>query len=83
VVLVQALTLAAVALVLGVALGLIGARIAWTVFADHLGLTAGRAFPWTGLLVLIPAALALTAVIAALPAYLAGRTRPAAARREE
>jgi hypothetical protein len=66
-----------------VVLGLIGARVAWTIFADHLGLTAGRAFPWTGLLVLVPAALALTVAIAALPAYLAGRTRPAAALREE
>jgi hypothetical protein len=83
VVLVQALTLAVVALVLGVVLGLIGARVAWAIFADHLGLTAGRAFPWTGLLVLVPAALLLTVAIATLPAYLAGRTRPAAALREE
>jgi putative ABC transport system permease protein len=83
VVLVQALTLAVVALVLGVVLGLIGARVAWTIFADHLGLTAGRVFPWTGLLVMIPTALALTVAIAALPAYLAGRTRPAAVLREE
>jgi hypothetical protein len=83
VVLVQALTLATVALVLGVVLGLIGARVAWTIFADQLGLTAGRAFPWSGLLVLIPGALALTVAIATFPAFLAGRTKPAAALREE
>jgi hypothetical protein len=82
-VLVQALTLAVVALVLGVILGLIGARVAWAIFADHLGLTAGRAFPWSGLLVLVPGALVLTVAIAAFPAYLAGRTKPAAALREE
>ena len=53
VVLVQAFTLVVISLVIGVALGLVGGRWAWSLFADNLGLIAGPVLPWTGLLVLV------------------------------
>ncbi len=83
VVVVQALTLVVVALAIGVVLGLIGGRWAWALFADNLGLTAGSALPWTGLLVLVPAALAIAVVVAVVPALLASRTHPADVLRDE
>jgi hypothetical protein len=83
VVVVQALTLVVIALGIGIAVGLAGGRWAWSLFADNLGIPASSVTPWTGLLVLVPAALAIAVGVAVVPALLAGRTRPARALRDE
>ncbi len=83
VVVVQALTLVVIALVIGIALGLVGGRVAWALFSENLGITASAAPPWTGLLVLVPTALLIAAGVAAIPAVLAVRTRPAEVLRDE
>ena len=83
VVLVQAFTLVLISLVIGVALGLVGGRWAWSLFADNLGLIAGPVLPWSGVLVLVPVALVLAGAVAAVPAYLASRTNPAETLRDE
>jgi hypothetical protein len=83
VVLFQALTLVVVSLAFGVALGVIGARWAWTRFAENLGVVSNSVFPWIGLAVLIPAALALAVLVASVPAFLASRAHPADALRDQ
>jgi FtsX-like permease family len=83
VVVVQALTLVVASLVIGVVLGVIGARWAWALFADNLGVVAGSVFPWISLAVLIPAALVLAVLVASVPALLASRAHPADALRDQ
>lgn len=79
VVVVQALTLVVIALAVGTAFGVMGGRLAWTLFADNLGIEAAPVLPWSGIVVLVPAALALAVGVAAIPAWLASRTQAAAA----
>jgi hypothetical protein len=79
VVVVQALTLVVIALAVGTALGILGAHLAWTLFADTLGIEAPTTPPWAGIAVLVPAALALAVGVAAVPAWLASRTQAAEA----
>ena len=83
VVVVQALKLVVIALAIGIGLGLLGGRLAWALFADNLGIAAGSVTPWTGLAVLIPAALVIAVGVSAIPALLATRTKPAAVLRDE
>jgi ABC-type antimicrobial peptide transport system permease subunit len=83
VVVVQALTLVLVSLAIGVLVGILGARWAWALFADNIGIAAGPVFPWTAVLVLVPITLAVAVAVAALPALIASRTHPADALRDE
>ena len=79
----QATTTVAVALVVGVPLGIIAGRWVWTRFADDLGIVAVPVVPV--LPVVLTALLALVAanLIAAAPAAIAARTRPALVLRAE
>jgi len=79
----QTTTLVAVALLIGLPLGLLLGRLAWNVFAENLGTVATSAVPVVTTLVAIPVTLAFANIVAAVPAWLAGRTRPAAALRAE
>ena len=79
----QTTTLVAVALLIGLPLGLLLGRLAWNVFAENLGTVATSAVPVVTTFVAIPVTLAFANIVAAVPAWLAGRTRPAAALRAE
>jgi hypothetical protein len=73
----QALTLAGVALVIGVPAGVACGRLCWQVFAHELGITPVVAVPLAVLAVMAAGWLAAAAVIAALPGEAATRNRAA------
>jgi ABC-type antimicrobial peptide transport system permease subunit len=79
----QATTLVAVALAVGVPLGIAAGRWAWTLFADGLGVVAVPRVPGIALGVVVVVALAAANLVAAAPAYIAARTRPARVLRSE
>jgi hypothetical protein len=73
----QTSTLVSLALLVGIPLGLVAGRTAWNAFADSLGVPRAPAYPWELILAMVPLALLLGNAIAAVPAWAAGRTRPA------
>jgi ABC-type lipoprotein release transport system permease subunit len=79
----QATTLVAAALLIGLPLGVAAGRWGWRLFADQLGAVAEPVTPWAPLLLIVPAAVLMANLIAAVPAYLAGRTRAAPLLRAE
>jgi ABC-type lipoprotein release transport system permease subunit len=79
----QATTLVAVALVIGVPLGIVVGRWLWIRFADDLGIVA---VPIVPVLTIVQAALVAVVIgnlVAVAPATLAARTKPAAVLRSE
>jgi hypothetical protein len=79
----QATTLAAIALAIGLPLGVATGRIAWTVFADRQGIRAPATLNLWALAPVIPATLLLTMLIAMIPARIAAHTRPLTTLRAE
>jgi len=79
----QSTVLAAVAAAIGVPLGVAAGRWLWGVFADQLGVAAGARLPVAALVVIVPGALVAANLIAAVPARIAARTRPAVVLRSE
>jgi predicted lysophospholipase L1 biosynthesis ABC-type transport system permease subunit len=79
----QTATLVAIALVVGIPLGALLGRFAWNAFAEDLGALSEPQVAWVPFLLAIPAALVLAGLVAAVPAWLAGRTRPCVALRTE
>jgi ABC-type antimicrobial peptide transport system permease subunit len=79
----QALTLAGIALLLGVPAGIASGRLCWQVFAHQLGITPVLAVPVAVLSVMAAGWLAAAAVIAALPGQAATRTPAARVLRSE
>ena len=73
----QGLALAAAALIVGIPIGLVLGRGAWTIFADELGVANDATLPIRAVLLAIPVTLAIAALVAVVPARLARRTRPA------
>jgi hypothetical protein len=73
----QALTLAGIALLIGVPAGIACGRLCWQVFAHQLGITPVVAVPLAVLAVMAAGWLAAAAVIAALPGEAATRNPPA------
>jgi ABC-type antimicrobial peptide transport system permease subunit len=73
----QAMTLAGLALVIGVPAGIACGRLCWQVFAYQLGITPVVAVPLVALAVMAAGWLASTAMIAALPGEAATRNRAA------
>lgn len=71
----QATTLAAVALVVGLPLGLVAGRWAWTVVVERVGAPAGTLLPVGALLTTIVAVVVLANLVAAVPAGTALRGR--------
>jgi ABC-type antimicrobial peptide transport system permease subunit len=76
----QATTFVSAALLIGLPVGIAVGRVIWTAFATNLGTLPE---PVTRLLLTIPGAIVLANVIAAVPAVIAGRMRPAPALRAE
>ena len=79
----QATALAVVAFVVGVPLGVVAGRLAWTSFANALGATTNASVPVTALLLSLPIVLLAANAIAAVPGILAGRQKPSPALRTE
>jgi putative ABC transport system permease protein len=73
----QALTLAGIALLIGVPAGIACGRLCWQVFAYQLGITPVVAVPLAALSIMAASWLAAAAVIAALPGKTATRNPPA------
>jgi hypothetical protein len=79
----QATTIAAVAAVLGLPLGVVLGRLAWQALAAQLGIVPEPATPAVELIVALPATVLLANAIAVVPGLLAARARPAVALRAE
>jgi putative ABC transport system permease protein len=79
----QASTLALLAAVIGLVGGVIGGRWVWIFFAGRLGVRPEPAIPLLLLIVILPGALVLANLIAAIPARAAARTEPALVLRTE
>jgi hypothetical protein len=80
----QATTLAAVALLVGLPLGIAGGRWGWRLFAGQLQVVPDPVVPLLAIfLIAVPAALVLANVVAALPGRTAARTQPALVLRSE
>ena len=79
----QASTLAAIALLIGLPLGVAVGRWAWTIFADAIGVLPVPVVDLPPVLLAIPVTLLLANLIALIPGRLAAATRPAAVFRAE
>jgi hypothetical protein len=72
----QALTVAAVGLVLGVPAGLIAGRRIWSALAGAVGVVDDWTFPWATVLLAVPVALGVAILLAILPGRAAARVSP-------
>jgi ABC-type antimicrobial peptide transport system permease subunit len=79
----QATALAAVALLVGLPLGVAGGRWAWTLFAGSVGVGPGATVPLGAIALMVPVTLLLANAIAAGPGWAAARIKPAVALRNE
>lgn len=79
----QATTFAVVGMVVGLPLGVAIGRAVWSQFANRLGALNEPVTPVVALLAIFAAAVVVANLIAAVPAWNAGRTRPAQVLRTE
>jgi hypothetical protein len=79
----QATTFVMVAMVIGLPLGIAAGRLAWSVFANRLGALSEPVTPPLPLVVTVAGAILVANLIAAVPASIAGRVRPAMVLRSE
>ena len=79
----EATAFAAVALLLGLPLGVVAGRLAWAVFANAVGVAGQATVPLVLVLLAIPVTLVVANLIAAAPGWDAARLRPAAILRAE
>jgi hypothetical protein len=79
----QATTLAALALLVGLPLGVAAGRWAWLAVNAGLGSGAGPVTPALAVLAVVPATILVANLVAALPARAAAATRPAVVLRSE
>jgi len=79
----QATTLAAVALLVGLPLGVAAGRWAWSLFAGQVGVIDESVVPLAAVLLAVPAAIILANLLAAIPGRFAARVRPALVLRSE
>jgi ABC-type lipoprotein release transport system permease subunit len=79
----QASILTAVALLIGLPVGVIAGRWGWSLFADRLGIVPEAAVDFHAVLLIVPGGLLLANAIAASPGRTAARLRPAAVLRTE
>lgn len=79
----QATALVAASLVVGLPLGVLAGRQAWTFFADAAGVASQPDVPLPLILLAVPVTVLLANLIAAWPGWTAARLRPAVALRTE
>jgi ABC-type lipoprotein release transport system permease subunit len=79
----QTTTIAAAAVVVGLPLGVVAGRWAWTLYAGQQGTVADPVVPVVSTLLLLPGALLLANLVAAIPGRYAARTSPAIVLRAE
>ena len=79
----QGTAFVAAALVCGLPLGVAAGRWAWRLVADQLGVESAPRVPVLAILLIVPAALLVANLAAAVPGWLAARTRAAEALRAE
>jgi ABC-type antimicrobial peptide transport system permease subunit len=79
----EATAFAAVALLVGLPLGVLAGRWAWAYFANAAGAPAAASVPLTAVLLAIPVTVVLANLIAAWPGWTAARLRPALVLRTE
>ena len=79
----EASAFAAVALLVGLPLGVVAGRWAWAVFASAAGVSTAATVPLATVLLAIPATLLAANLIAAAPGWEAARLRPALVLRTE
>ncbi len=79
----QATTIAVIALVVGIPLGIAAGRTVWALIMETIGTSVPAVTPWTTLGLLALAVFLGANIIAALPARAASRTHPATTLRSE
>jgi predicted lysophospholipase L1 biosynthesis ABC-type transport system permease subunit len=79
----QATVLVAVALAVGLPLGVAAGRWVWSLLAEQLGAVPEPVIPVIPLLAMVPVTLVVANLVAALPARSAARTQPASVLRAE
>ena len=79
----QASTIAVVAVIVGVPLGVAVGRTLWSVLARSIGVVAEPSVAWLAVALALPVLVLGANAVAAVPAWVAGRTRPAAVLRAE
>jgi predicted lysophospholipase L1 biosynthesis ABC-type transport system permease subunit len=79
----QATTIAGIALLIGLPVGIAGGRWAWHYLATQLGVLPEPAIPLTTIIITIPAALVLANLIATAPGQAAAHIQPATILRTE
>jgi len=79
----QALTVAAVGLVVGVPAGVIAGRRIWSALAGAVGVADDWSFPWLTVVLAVPVAVSVAVVLAVLPGRAAARMSPGRVLRAE
>jgi ABC-type lipoprotein release transport system permease subunit len=79
----QATTIMAIALLIGLPIGIAAGRWGWLVFAVQLGVLPEPVVPLVAILLAVPGALVLANLVAAFPGWAAARTHPAIILRSE
>ncbi len=79
----QALTVAAVGLVVGVPAGLIAGRRIWSALAEAVGVMDDWSFPWLIVVLAVPAAMSVAVLLAIPPGRAAARVSPGRVLRAE
>jgi hypothetical protein len=79
----QATAIAAAGLVVGIPIGIVVGRIAWSVVTERVPLENVAPWPLIGVAVLVPAAVVIANVVAVLPSRRAARLHPAQILRAE
>ena len=79
----QATTIVAVALAVGLPVGVLGGHWLWTEFATRVGVDAKGVIPILAILAAVAVTLVIANLLAAVPGWLAGRLRLATALRDE
>jgi hypothetical protein len=79
----QATTFGALAVLIGIPIGIVAGRWGWNVFADHLGVVPDAVLPGILLLIIAPATVVVANLLAVVPGRIASRLRPATVLRTE
>ena len=79
----QATTLVGISLLVGLPIGVAIGREIWSGFATGLGIPRDSRTPMLAILLAVPVALVIGNAVAAIPAYIAGKTAPAQILRSE